>query len=135
MSKEIRHINGDVQSSRTHSGSIFFRSDRPDDFSENSHHSFSEKSNPNRVVKFEDHRGLIFNCLSDPTYYLLKLKNQPPGQRLKAYGTLFRSYWENMDREAEVNGKPTERWGSYLRGLEEARRAFRRDFPSEEFPI
>ena len=135
MVKEIKHINGDVQSSRTHLGSIFFRSDRPGDFSENNHHSFSEKSNPNRVVKSEDHRGLIFNCLSDPTCYLLKLRNQPPGQRLKAYGTLFRSYWENMDIEAEVSGKPTERWGSYLRWLEEARRAFRRDFPGEEFPI
>ena len=135
MTKEVRHVDPNVQGSKGHLASRAFDFHRPEKSLGNNQNEFPDKSNPNRIARIEDPRRLIFDCLSDPAFYLLKLRNQPPNQRLRAYGTLFRSYWDEMEREAEVNGKPTERWGSYLRGLEEARRAFRRDFPDSEFPV
>ena len=136
MSKEIRHIDANVQGSKPQVVSASFDSHRPKNTRKDNTACFSGKQNLNQISQLElDPRRLIFDCLSNPAFYLLKLKNQPPEQRLKAYRTLFRSYWDNMEREAEINGAPTERWRFYLRGLEEARRAFRKDFPDNEFPI
>ncbi|GEM_PF-6678828 len=135
MTKEVRHVELNVQGSKGHSTSRTFDFHRPEINVRDSANSFSDKSNPNRITRADDPQRLIFDCLSDPTYYLLKLRNQPPEQKLKAYGTLFRGYWERMEGEARVSGEPTERWEVHLRGLEEARRAFRRDFPHSEFPI
>ncbi len=135
MTKEIRHIDGN-HSVRAQLSLLKAQSDRP-----NRNPEFNPRSNPKiseeaRLSKrYADPQRLFFDNLCNPTVHLLRLKNEPPGQRLKAYGALFRMYWENMNTEAEINGAPTERWGLYLRGLEEVRKTFRRDFPDRDFPI
>ena len=74
MSKEIRHIDANVQGSKPQVVSASFDSHRPKNTRKDNTACFSGKQNLNQISQLElDPRRLIFDCLSNPAFYLLKV--------------------------------------------------------------